>query len=71
MERKDAAEGCPQMQGIEECGRYEEVGAVKSNQLGVVLMVGRLLAEGKKEEGTAEAESPADAGKPESQPEEK
>lgn len=41
-------------------------------------MVGRVLAEEKKEEGTAEADSPlatsevpADAGKPESQPEEK
>ena len=64
------------MQGIEES--YEGVGVVKSNQLAVVLMVGRLLAAGKKDEGTVEAESPlatsgafAGAGKPESQPEEK
>jgi len=53
-------------------------GVVKSNQLAVECVVGRLLAEEKKDEGTAEVESPfgtsdvvADAEKEESHPEEK
>lgn len=72
------------MQGIKgkNDGIYEECGPVKSNQLAVavalVLRVGKVLADEKYDEGTAEVESPfgtsdvvVDAEKPASQLEEK